>query len=267
MQTVSPILSILLAGLSLPPLLWAGAPVPVSPAEIVAANVYLPDVTRDAGLYRSPDSVTGHTVVDTREPAAWRAGHIPGALSIEPRRIRVERRLRSRPVLLVDDGWGSLVLEDTCRALRAQGWSSVHILEGGMARWLREQRTVEGDGSTGPRPTTLTAAEYLSVRHVNGWLVLYTGTADERQPALMPEAVRVLPDPSTLSDDPRRILVVSRDGKSAGQVQPAVPVSWPVFVLEDGLDGLEQQLALMAGMKREGTRQTSDSPEGCATCP
>ena len=92
-------------------------------------------VNRDEQLYISVDRLARDlkegrdvAVVDVRDGEAYAAAHIPGALNIPLYLVKTKGFLRAKPVVLVDAGWGSDVVENECRRSRDVGFSDIHIL-------------------------------------------------------------------------------------------------------------------------------------------
>jgi hydroxyacylglutathione hydrolase len=93
---------------------------------------------------------SGHIVVDTREPAAFGAGHVPGAYSLKMGSPEFEQRVGwvvplDAPMLLVLDG--KEALRTALRKLAFVGLDSrvKGFLDGGMGAWTaagREQATL-----------------------------------------------------------------------------------------------------------------------------
>lgn len=88
----------------------------------------------------------GATVVDLRDAAKFKIGHILDAINLpaEELRANAEARLKKkRPVLLVcDSGSSSARLVST---LRQAGFESTWSLDGGQAAWERENLPVVAD--------------------------------------------------------------------------------------------------------------------------
>jgi rhodanese-related sulfurtransferase len=99
-------------------------------------------------------------LVDTRSAAAWRQGHIPGALHL-PRAEIAERAkdLLDPAVPVVTYCWGPGCNGATKAALAfALAGYSVREMIGGIEYWIREGfpvRTPAGDISREPDPTTV----------------------------------------------------------------------------------------------------------------
>lgn len=78
----------------------------------------------------------GTVFIDTRDPAQFAAGHIPGARNIEWRRILAESgSIPKQKLVVLYCNTGSLSSQAGF-ALRVAGWDNVRILHGGYDDWL-----------------------------------------------------------------------------------------------------------------------------------
>ena len=88
-----------------------------------------------------------YLVVDVRSPAEFRKAHISNAANLPLRvldslaRPALSPELRHRVVILYDEGSG-LRAAKVWRALFQSGHRSVAILDGGLARWVAEDREI-----------------------------------------------------------------------------------------------------------------------------
>ncbi len=88
------------------------------------------------------------SVVDLRGHSEFSRTHIANAMSIPAGVLHHKSWLKSRAIVLVDDGTGWGTTERLCHELREAGFGSVSILEGGMAGWHAVGGAVDG------RPTS-----------------------------------------------------------------------------------------------------------------
>ena len=96
----------------------------------------------------------GFTLIDTRDLAAWRQGHIPGAVHL-PRAmipVRGERLLdRARPVVTYCWGPGCDGATKAALELARRGYA-VREMIGGIEYWIREGFAVETSDGLVTRP-------------------------------------------------------------------------------------------------------------------
>ena len=85
------------------------------------------------------------TVIDIREDQELTTGHLPGTLFL-PRgflELRIESTVpdRSQPICLYCGGGNRSAL--AARSLQEMGYTEVYSLEGGISKWIRENRPVQ----------------------------------------------------------------------------------------------------------------------------
>jgi rhodanese-related sulfurtransferase len=78
-------------------------------------------------------------VVDLRHPSEYRAGHIPGALSLFIEEIPVRSKELPQDTDIVFQCWHGHTSLDVAAYVIQQGWSASRIasLSGGMAGWVQ----------------------------------------------------------------------------------------------------------------------------------
>lgn len=106
-----------------------------------------------AQLLRAQSQGDKVVVVDLREPAAFRKGHIPGAVNLSPEALA--QGMFSLPkgsaVVLYCDCLAEMAAAEGALALKRLGHSKVHALEHGLDGWLEQKGPLE-QGATAPRP-------------------------------------------------------------------------------------------------------------------
>ena len=97
-----------------------------------------------AGLSALLDSGDRPLVIDVREPAEYRSGHIPGAMNIPLGRVAggtPDLKRDGRKVVVVC--WSAMRSRRAVAVLRAAGLSDVSFLRGGTAAWMQQGYPVE----------------------------------------------------------------------------------------------------------------------------
>jgi rhodanese-related sulfurtransferase len=124
-------------------------------AALVAASQLYPWVS---ARWVSPERLQawleeGHVVVaDLRSPAAYAAGHIPGAQSVPWVRVRQMSRVWSPGSRLVLVDWSGYRSLHAALFLRRRGFRDVWCLSGGILGWARYRRRVVYEGATTAAP-------------------------------------------------------------------------------------------------------------------
>lgn len=85
----------------------------------------------------------GAVILDVREAAEWRGGHIPGARHVPLAQVesRLEEIPRDRPVVLHCALGSRSAL--AAKRLQALGFENVHDMAGGMRAWKQADLPVE----------------------------------------------------------------------------------------------------------------------------
>jgi rhodanese-related sulfurtransferase len=83
-------------------------------------------------------------LVDIRNQEEFAKLSIPGAINIPLHFVKSKSFLKSKPIVLVDGGYTDRQTEETCKALRHEGFR-VSILSGGLISWHRQGGPVKGD--------------------------------------------------------------------------------------------------------------------------
>lgn len=259
--------------------------------EVVAAAP-LGKAARDMSLYlgadkidevlKDPDSVAW---VDVRSPEAYELARIPSSLQIPLFAVKTKGFLRTRPVVLVDEGFGSSALEEACRKLRAEGFRQASIWYGGMNAWQRLGGRLEGSARS-----ELGHVPPAAVREMDGandWLVVAVG---EEAPSPPFEGIATIPfdvsEPdgfvaainAMLADHPEVacVLIGTQTGEGYDALaETADKIDAYAFYLEGGWTALTAHRHLLDAVQPgrtvvvQGTSSSGGTPRrssGCRGC-
>lgn len=114
------------------------------------------------------------TVVDIRPSDQYALWSVPGSLNIPEYAVKTKSYLKSKRLVLMDDGLSNLVLESACKSLFATGFKDVSIVEGGVQRWRQLIETRRGRQAV-DRMQLITPKQYLTVVNEYQWLVIALG--------------------------------------------------------------------------------------------
>lgn len=117
--------------------LGTGAGGAIRPERGVDMGCALP-ASAVAGFLQRP----GATVIDTREEPQYAQFHLASAMRLDPASVRLKPYLRDKPLLLVGDGKAERELYAACGSLKAQGFTSVQVLQGGMSAYVAKDLPV-----------------------------------------------------------------------------------------------------------------------------
>jgi rhodanese-related sulfurtransferase len=94
---------------------------------------------RDAG--KSPQR---DILVDVRSPKSFDSIRIPGSINIPLHAIRTKDFLKSKSIVLLNEGYLHGMLEDRCKELNALGFNAKYLY-GGLQAWRSAGMELEGD--------------------------------------------------------------------------------------------------------------------------
>lgn len=103
-------------------------------------------------------------VIDTRPARAYQHYRIPGSLNLPAYRIKTVAQLKTRPLLLVNEGYRYRELESTCLQLTQQGFQDVSILYGGLHAWRTRIAALQGDSLQQDALQTLPVQDFLELQ-------------------------------------------------------------------------------------------------------
>lgn len=242
-------------------------------------SLYLEAGLVDAAIRGASDALW----VDVRSEEAFQKARIPGSIQIPLFAIKTKEFLRSRRVVLVDDGHGSPATEEECRRLRTMGFGDLWLWYGGLNAWRQL-----GGGLEGVSPGTLdrvVPADVNDILLATDWLAVAIGAPSD---SLGPDAIALEWDPA----DPARLgealrqamaahpqalclLIATAAGDDYAQLADAVgSVDAHVFYLEGGLAAWTAYQQMMSAIQQGGhqTTQTRSvtggvTRKGCGGCP
>ncbi|MCW5295344.1 rhodanese-like domain-containing protein [Verminephrobacter eiseniae] len=111
--------------------------------------------------------------IDVRPPMDFREFHIEGALNLSATDLYAKPYWRKKRVLLVGSGKAQHELHRQCTRLKQAGYDRVHVLRGGMALWVAQDRPVTGRMPPAARLARLSAAElWLESRNPDNLILL-----------------------------------------------------------------------------------------------
>lgn len=209
-------------------------------------------------------------LVDVRRAEDFQAIHIPGSINIPIHAIGSRDFLKSKTIVLLDEGHSYGKFETEAAKLHEAGFSAVSILAGGMAAWKRSGNKLVGSPRAGSRLNKIKPAEFISESRFDHWKILYIAdkgnddfqvffrdviqipfsTNNGRFISAVRNEIRELTDKSALT----LLLFADRDGSLREKAESALAdLDFPyVYFLEGGLKGLKASISdqkLIVGAK------------------
>ncbi|MEE9343694.1 MAG: rhodanese-like domain-containing protein [Gammaproteobacteria bacterium] len=112
------------------------------------------------------------TLVDVRNKAEYASHRIPGAVNIPLFAVKQKSFLRHRAVVLLNEGRTHVELLSTCKALMADGFDNVKVLDGGIHSWITMSGPVDGNKAALAHHRVITPPEFVSALPERQWVVI-----------------------------------------------------------------------------------------------
>jgi rhodanese-related sulfurtransferase len=221
-------------------------------------------------------------LIDVRRATEFQRYHIPGALNIALHAVKAKAFLKSKPVVLLNNGYEVGVLADTCRALRQNGYKAF-VLAGGLYAWKAAGGSLTGESFARREMNLISASQFQRERAVEHQKIVHlTGSTTTKGAAMVPGAeVMLLSDREKAIARVRswikaknanpftRIVLMTATGKENHRIQRWLVdagLHRQVFILKGGLKAYQKQLEFGV-LARKSKRERKKSIGGCPTCP
>ncbi len=111
------------------------------------------------------------TFIDVRPELEFEKFHIPGSINIPLFAIKTKTFLKSRGLVLVNEGYSYTQLEQECLNLRSAGFS-VWILDGGLNYWKQAGSIIEGDMFAQKDLNKIAPEMFFLEKDYDNWLII-----------------------------------------------------------------------------------------------
>lgn len=224
-------------------------------------------------------------LIDIRSREEFQKFSIPGAINIPLFSIKTKTLLKSKYLVLINEGYSYSQLEQECARLRDAGFR-VSILNGGLNSWSQQGAPLEGDVFAQKELNKITPQIFFTEKDYSNWL-LVDGTRFKKAQAryLIPQGFHI-----PLADGPEQfvsklkaitynhtdtpflsILIFDDNGRSYEEIEKLFQKAEikNIFYLKDGVEGykafLEQQASIWQDKNK--TRKSIKAGRKCASCP
>ncbi len=220
-------------------------------------------------------------LVDVRSVGSFNKIRIAGSINIPLYAIRTKTFLKSKPLVLVNEGYGYSKLIDECSRLKNTGFTSVSILNGGLNGWIGEDSHLEGNHFDQKNINRISPRSFFEDKDYKDIIVINIVKEQNSQvPSLISRSLSVpfSKDISKLTEEvkskisstgkskPLYVLIVCDDEEVYEKIDKYIrsQITWTVFYLEGGLFAYNEFLKNQALMwKPEKTVMTG---KPCLTC-
>ena len=230
------------------PFAFSPQPLPAASASGVDnAHLYLSMESVLAMLKRNQDII----LVDVRHKEAFDKSRIAGSIHLPLHALKTKDFLKTKPSVLVAEGFPNRELENTCTSLREAGFERAFILRGGLKGWQEQNGPMEGDVFSRQELNQVSPRSFYLEKDSMDWLVIHIS-----DPGPEPVIDRAVPVPykgdreaflrelrAALENNPgpvsRSLLIVDEKGEHYSAIEPAIRRAKirRVFYLAGGVEG------------------------------
>ena len=221
-------------------------------------------------------------LVDVRDAKDFNSCRIRGSINIPAFALSKKTFLKSKPLVLVNEGFRYSTLEQAYHRLKDSGFQHVSILIGGLNYWREKELPLDGDVFAQKKLNKIPPRGFFAERHYENLIVVdVSGTMNPETPDLMPRAfslpyrglAKEFVDKLKQALQPHEndplvsVLVFNKNGRYPESMELLIRKAGikNVFYLKDGLEGYKTFLQKQALILR--TKNTRKIVKKCVTCP
>ena len=259
--------------------------------EVTTARRISPEGAADAKNRQSPAyaisvrSVLGQRqrifLVDIRHPDSFDKIRIPGAINLPLDAIKAKAFLKTRPVVLIHEGYGYRRMTQACKRLEGLGFN-IRILSGGLNAWQARGGSFEGDPFARHRLNRMPPQAFYLEKDTDNWVLIDAGAVqDATSRTLIPSAIHIpiLKDPKegskkleNTSRKQRRhpflsILIFNETGTEYDRIEKMIPKKdlYTLFFLSDGFERYQRFLQNLS-LSRKPKESRIKTVSKCKPC-
>ena len=226
-------------------------------------------------------------LIDVRDAREFNRFRIPGSVNIPLFALKTKTFLKSKPLVLINEGHSYKQVMDECAALSEAGFK-VSILAGGLYQWKRKGALLEGDPFAQRGLNKISPQTFLAGRGHEDWIVI--DASESGNPGADYPNVRRIHIPfannpeefirrlrsaieNRTEEDFTSVLLCDEKGKTYEEIERHVQAAGitNVLYLEGGIEGSkafeQRQSRTGQGRNSLGTVKDGKPFKNCKSCP
>ena len=222
-------------------------------------------------------------LIDVRNAKEFEKFRIPGSVSIPLFALKTKTFLKSKPLVLVNEGHTYKQLREQCAILSEAGFSAF-VLDGGLYQWKRKGGPLEGDVFAQRELNEISPQAFFAGKGYENWMVIdvsrsgKTG-ADVKNPAQThiafsngsKEFISKLKS-ATKSHSEKEfasVIICDEKGEIYEEIERQLQIAavQNVLYLKGGLEGYRVFEKQQISMRQEKKVRIGKSNRDCTTCP
>jgi rhodanese-related sulfurtransferase len=259
--------------IEIPPALFTGKLKKHNPAFFISAE----------SLSQKLKEKNGIILIDVRNSKEFEKFRIPGSINIPIFSIKTKTFLKSKPLVLVNEGYSYNQLENECQNLRDNDFT-VFILAGGLNFWKQKGGTVEGNIFAQKELNIIPPRPFFAEKDFDNWILIDISQKENSESHhLIPRRINIpfSDNENSFVSELKKliikqkanpilsILIFNESGEHYKKVKELIKekgIEKNIFYLEGGIKSYKSFLYKQALMwnKKGNLKQ---SVKGCRSCP
>ena len=245
-------------------------------------------VSRDSSCILTPQSLLkirkngdNAVLIDIRSNENFQKVRIPGSINIPLYALKTKDFLKSKLLVLINEGDGYQMLERECEKLKKLGFQSIYILYGGLNYWNDVDGSLEGDFFAIESISDIEPAGYFVDRNYDDWLVIDVSKSEGKMAGNIIPGRKTIPYSKnnefflsniekviSAHDNPllKYILIVNEDGRGYGQLKQIIKNDKKIKNVFFLIGGLAEYKTFLQNQTAAGN-QRKKTIKKCNTCP
>ncbi|MBF0227162.1 MAG: rhodanese-like domain-containing protein [Desulfobacterales bacterium] len=142
-------------------------------------------------VIRDINQNTNIILIDVRDSSSFNEFRIPESINIPIYFIKTKNFLKSKKIVLVDNGYGYHYLDEECRNLQKSGFQ-VSILKGGIYEWVEKKAPIIGNMAITSELNKIPSNIFFEEKDFNSWIVInISENASENSKKLFPDSIHI----------------------------------------------------------------------------
>jgi len=222
-------------------------------------------------------------LVDVRNAKEFEKFRIPGSVSIPLFALKTKTFLKSKPLVLVNEGHTYKPLREQCAILSEAGFS-VSILDGGLYQWRRKGGPLEGDVFAQRELSEISPQTFFAGRGYENWMVVDVSGSGKTESDLknLPRTYIAFSNGSkefisklksaTKNHSEKEfasVIICDEKGEIYEEIERQLQIAGMqnVLYLKGGLEGYKTFEKQQISMRQEKKVRIGKSNRDCTTCP
>lgn len=222
-------------------------------------------------------------IIDVRNKEEFEKFRIPGSLNIPLFAIKTKGFLKSKHLILINEGYDYTYIEEECRNLKKAGFT-VSVVDGGLYLWKQKNGPLMGDLFAQRELNKIPVYVFHREKDYENWL--FIDVAEEQNledKTILPDLIHIpysgdrktfLSQLSNRLDEHKNtgflsIMICNENGNHYEQIEKLVKDAEidNVYFLKGGLEGYKMFLVKQSVILQEKENNNKKKIKGCSRCP